>query len=151
MLTFLDTIHNNQYFVRATKIAIKIYLLLHDNPEALNEKPENNESIASAAELKKLRRKANKQKAQEEKAHDEKNNKQQAAKKRVDVDAEFIDSAPLDPTKLASTKTPLDDASKLLQPAMLSKSKDVELYELAFEVYKRKGKVSSFVDIPYSL
>lgn len=141
MLHFLDNIHNNSYFVRATKIAVRIYLLLHDSPDALNEKSENHEPGVSAAELKKLRRKANKQKAQEEKTTDDKSKQQ--AKKRVDADGDFVESAPLDPSKLIATKTPLDEAAKLLQPAMLADSKDPELYELAFEVYQRKGKASS--------
>jgi len=141
MIHFLDNIHDNRYFVRAAKIATKIYLLLHDGPDKLDEKPKDDQPGVSEAELKKLRRKANKQKAQEEKAHDDKNNKQQASKKRLDTEVDFVESAPLDPVKLVSTKTPLDDASKLLQPAILANCKDAELYELAFEVYQRKEKV----------
>jgi peptide alpha-N-acetyltransferase len=140
MLHFLDNIHNNSYFVRAAKIATKIYLLLHDSPEILDEKPENDEKGVTAAELKKLRRKANKQKAQEEKAHDDKNSKP-STKKRVDTDVDFVESAPLDPSKLISTKAPLEEAAKFLQPAILANSPDSELYELAFEVHQRKQKV----------
>lgn len=143
MLHYLEKIHNNRYFTQAAKIAAKIYLKLHDGPESFDDTPKNNEAGVSAAELKKLRRKANKQKAQEEKAHHDKNNKQSTVKKRVDGDAdsEFVESTPLDPSKLVSTKTPLDDAAKFLQPAILADCEDPELYELAFEVYQRKNKV----------
>lgn len=143
MLHFLDKIHNNNYFVRAVKIATKIYLLLNDSPEILDEKPKNDEEGVSAAELKKLRRKANKQKAQEEKTQDDKS--KPATKKQVDADVDFVESAPLDPAKLIATKTPLDEAAKLLQPAMLADSSDPELYELAFEVYKRKQKAWNYI------
>jgi hypothetical protein len=44
-----------------------------------------------------------------------------------------------------ATKTPLDDAAKFLQPAILAGSDDSELYELAFEVYHRKNKVDRMI------
>ncbi|KAI6186735.1 hypothetical protein M3Y98_00164700 [Aphelenchoides besseyi] len=142
MLHFLDEIHKNDYYVKAAKIAVRIYLTLHDHPEVLNEKSEEVPAGLTPEEQRKLRRKAARQKAQAEKAQEEKNNKQQTNKKRAELaDGEFVESAPLDPKTLVSTKSPLEEATKFLHPLMLIDCNDAEVFQLAFEIYQRKGKI----------
>ena len=146
MLQFLDNVHNTPYYVKAAKVATKVYLTLHSNPDLVDDKPKADGNSSRSAEQRKLRRKANKQKAIEEKAQDEKAKQQQTSKKRNDLgDGEFVESAPLDPKKLLRTTTPLADATAFVQPLLFSECKDPELYELAFEIYERKEKVSRFL------
>ncbi|KAI6233613.1 hypothetical protein M3Y99_00897600 [Aphelenchoides fujianensis] len=142
MIHFLDQIHNNEYFVRAAKVAIQIYTILHDNPNVLNDKNAEQTDGLTPEEQRKLRRKAAKQKAQAEKAQEDRDQKQQANKKRAELaEGEFVESAPLDPKALAQTKQPLDEAAKFINPLLMTACKDAEFFRLAFEVFQRKGKL----------
>lgn len=145
MLHFLDNVHNTAYYIKAAKVAAKIYLTLHSHPELANDKPQLDGNHEDSAEQRKQRRKANKQKALEEKAQEDKAKQQQANKKRCELgEGEFVEGALLDPKKLLRTTTPLDDATAFVHPLLFSDCNDAGLFELAFDIFERKEKVCGF-------
>ena len=108
MLRLEDRIKNHPFFFKAAKIAIEVYLHLHDKPlsDLDNDKNENMANL-TPSELKKLK---NKQKKQQLKAQEEKEKQQQIEQKKKELnkqknkddggDAETINEEDLQPEKL---------------------------------------------------
>ncbi|CAD5224963.1 unnamed protein product [Bursaphelenchus okinawaensis] len=146
MLHYLDQIHSNPFYIKAAKLAAEIYMDLTEHPNGIPEKKDTVElenPNLSPSELKKLKRKLNKQKAQEEEklAKEQQNHKDKNQKRKpLDGEADVVEGSPLDPKKLTATKTPLDDAAKLIQPALLVGSKSVAFYLTVFRLYQLRDK-----------
>ena len=108
MLRLEDRIKSHPFFFRAAKIAIEVYLQLHDKPLS-DLDADKNESLANLtpSELKKLK---NKQKKQQLKAQEEKEKLQQIEQKKKELnkqknkddggETETISEEDLQPEKL---------------------------------------------------
>ncbi|XP_071539281.1 N-alpha-acetyltransferase 15, NatA auxiliary subunit isoform X2 [Panulirus ornatus] len=148
LLRLEDVLRSNRFYWDAARIAIAIYLRLHDQPLSANT-GENNINTANMdpAELKKLRskqRKAAKKAEQnkvEEKKKEEKKAEHQKAKSGGNTDD--LDNQPaedLDPSKLERTEDPLGEAIHFLKPLQALASNRIHTHLMAFEIYVRKGK-----------
>ncbi|KAF7632115.1 hypothetical protein Mgra_00008491 [Meloidogyne graminicola] len=62
-LRFEDVLNSQEYYIKATKLAASIYVDMVENPNKFVDKNAHDNSSLTAAELKKLKRKANKAKA----------------------------------------------------------------------------------------
>ncbi|GMR42268.1 hypothetical protein PMAYCL1PPCAC_12463, partial [Pristionchus mayeri] len=140
LLRLEDKIRDHEFYYKAAKMAIKIYLRVVDRPgDIWPEKAEGDDKL-SAAELKKLKRKANKEKAKE--AEKDKGKKEE--KKKDKEKENGIDEVPivtLEGEDLLKCENPLEEAAKFAAPLLQLGCSHVTGYTLAAEVYRRKGKV----------
>ncbi|KAK4547449.1 hypothetical protein LTR36_001105 [Oleoguttula mirabilis] len=143
MVRWEDRLQEHPFFTRAALSAIRIYLLLHDNPElAKGGGSANGESAEGAAERKKAAKKA---KREAEKAEAEKKAKaaakSQPSKGGEEAETKKEDQDPqgLEAFKLAAEK-PLDEAMKYLQPLLELSPKNADAQVAGFEVYIRRKK-----------
>uniref|UniRef100_A0A915D8S6 N-alpha-acetyltransferase 16, NatA auxiliary subunit n=1 Tax=Ditylenchus dipsaci TaxID=166011 RepID=A0A915D8S6_9BILA len=129
VLRFEDTLNNHRYYIQAAKLAASIYIDMVERPECFNEKIAENEENMSVAELRKLRRKANKAKAVEEKTKQSNQviSQQAAAKRRIDGELDVIEPEPLDPQKLLKVENPIEEAAKFIKPILILPCKDIEV------------------------
>ncbi|XP_064405279.1 N-alpha-acetyltransferase 15, NatA auxiliary subunit-like [Halichondria panicea] len=139
VLRLEDTIRKHPSYFEAAKLAIKIYIFIHDNPDAKNAKmngDSNNISDLTPSELKKLQRKQKKAqlKAQEEKKEN-KPQKQHEEEKKGEQKYPFFD-----PKELLETKTPLEQALKFLSPLRLFSSGRIEPHLLGYAIHSRRRK-----------
>ncbi|KAL3095428.1 hypothetical protein niasHS_007527 [Heterodera schachtii] len=139
-LRFEDFLYVQKFYVNASKLAASIYLDMIETPQKFTDKVTEEEGNISAAEMKKMRRKANKVKAVEEKAK-QNGQIQGKQKRRTDGELDVIEPEPLDPKKLAKPKNPLDEATKFIRPILQMPCKDVDLWVVAFRVYFHKNKL----------
>ncbi|XP_046876394.1 N-alpha-acetyltransferase 15, NatA auxiliary subunit a isoform X1 [Hypomesus transpacificus] len=147
LLKLEDVLRMHPFYYKAARTAIHIYLGLHDNPLA----DDNKEHQADAEnltdkELKKLRNKQRRaqKKAQleEEKKNAEKEKQLKNQKKKKEDDDEEIGGPKeeLIPDKLAKVESPLEEAVKFLTPLKNLVKNKIETHLLAFEIYFRKEK-----------
>uniref|UniRef100_A0A8C2N440 N-alpha-acetyltransferase 15, NatA auxiliary subunit n=1 Tax=Cricetulus griseus TaxID=10029 RepID=A0A8C2N440_CRIGR len=138
LLKLEDVLQQHPFYLKAARIAITIYLKLHDNPLT----DENKEHEADTANMsdKELRNYIINE--EEEKKNAEKEKQQRNQKKKKDDDEEEEIGGPkkeLIPEKLAKVETPLEEAIKfstLLKNLVKNK---IETHLFAFEIYlKRK-------------
>lgn len=152
MLRVEDALYARAAYREAAKGGIETYVDLHDKPLA-------DEEAAEEAMLAAMTSDARKQYRKEKRKTEEKEAKIREAKKREEerelkkaADAAAKEGKKRKPTpkkedpdpngeKLARTKTPLDDAAKLLEPLLRHAGAHLETHALAFEVYARKGKL----------
>lgn len=121
MLRLEDRIKSHQFFFRAAKTAIEVYLHLHDKPLVDSESDANvNTENLTPSELKKLK---NKQKKQQIKAQQEKDKQNQLEQKKKEIskqktkddgEAETVNEEELMPEKLE--KVPLLNTNIFLLP-----------------------------------
>ncbi|KAF8359070.1 hpo-29 [Pristionchus pacificus] len=140
LLRLEDKIRDHEFYYKAAKMAIKIYLRIVDRPGDIWPEKATGDDKLSAAELKKLKRKANKEKARE--AEKDKGKKEE--KKKDKEKENGIDDVPivtLDAEDLVKCENPLDEAAKFASPLLQLGCTHVTGYTLAAEVYRRKGKV----------
>ncbi|KAH7731728.1 N-alpha-acetyltransferase 15NatA auxiliary subunit isoform 2 [Aphelenchoides avenae] len=137
ILRFEDVVRRQPYYVAAAKLATSIYLRMIDRPMDFEEKPIEGAENMSAAELRKLKRKANKAKAQE--AADKKQASQN--KKRIDGELDVVEPEPLDPNKLTKPDNPLEEAAKFILPVLSLDCDDIEAFFAGFELFYRKNKI----------
>ncbi|XP_074849390.1 N-alpha-acetyltransferase 15, NatA auxiliary subunit isoform X2 [Carettochelys insculpta] len=147
LLKLEDVLRQHPFYFKAARIAIEIYLKLHDNPLTdENKEHEADTANMSDKELKKLRNKQRRaqKKAQleEEKKNAEKEKQQRNQKKKKDDDDEEIGGPKeeLIPEKLAKVEAPLEEAIKFLTPLKNLVKNKIETHLLAFEIYFRKEK-----------
>ncbi|KAH0504798.1 N-alpha-acetyltransferase 15, NatA auxiliary subunit [Microtus ochrogaster] len=147
LLKLEDVLRQHPFYFKAARIAIEIYLKLHDNPLTdENKEHEADTANMSDKELKKLRNKQRRaqKKAQieEEKKNAEKEKQQRNQKKKKDDDDEEIGGPKeeLIPEKLAKVETPLEEAIKFLTPLKNLVKNKIETHLFAFEIYFRKEK-----------
>ncbi|KAJ8298173.1 hypothetical protein KUTeg_024704 [Tegillarca granosa] len=137
LLRLEDVLRNHQFFWKAAKIAMEIYLHLHDHP--LTDKN------LTPSELKKLRNKQRKaqKKAQQaqEKQKAEQDKKDQQSKKQQDGEMDGPKEEELVPDKLAKNEDPLEQAIKFLKPLQILDAKRIDTHIFAYEIYSRKGKL----------
>ncbi|OXB74603.1 UNVERIFIED_CONTAM: hypothetical protein H355_013437 [Colinus virginianus] len=147
LLKLEDVLRQHPFYFKAARIAIEIYLKLHDNPLTdENKEHEADTANMSDKELKKLRNKQRRaqKKAQleEEKKNAEKEKQQRNQKKKKDDDDEEIGGPKeeLIPEKLAKVEAPLEEAIKFLTPLKNLVKNKIETHLFAFEIYFRKGR-----------
>jgi len=139
LLRLEDVLRSHPFYFRAAKIAIELYIGLHDKPYEESDKDDNlNKGNLSAKELKKLRSKKRraekKAQAQEEdkKGPDQKENKEadKREEKREKIDAHA----------LVKTEKPLEEAIRFLNHLQLLAKDRIETHIMAYEIYERKDK-----------
>ncbi|KAM8939478.1 N-alpha-acetyltransferase 15, NatA auxiliary subunit [Pelodytes ibericus] len=147
LLKLEDVLRQHPFYFKAARIAIDIYLTLHDNPLTdENKEHEADTANMSDKELKKLRNKQRRaqKKAQleEEKKNAEKEKQQRNQKKKKEDDDEEIGGPKeeLIPDKLAKVDSPLEEAIKFLMPLKNLVKNKIETHLYAFEIYFRKEK-----------
>ncbi|XP_078532912.1 N-alpha-acetyltransferase 15, NatA auxiliary subunit [Lissotriton helveticus] len=147
LLKLEDVLRQHPFYFKAARIAIEIYLKLHDNPLTdENKEREADTANMSDKELKKLRNKQRRaqKKAQleEEKKNAEKEKLQRNQKKKKEDDDEEIGGPKeeLIPDKLAKVESPLEEAIKFLTPLKNLVKNKIETHLYAFEIYFRKEK-----------
>ena len=140
MIRWEDRLREHPFFTRAALSAIRIYLMLHDNPEAVQQSHMNGAPGESAAERKKAAKKAKKEAEKAEAERKAKAAKQPQPKADEDGVAKKED---LDPQglELIKTEKPLDEAMKYLAPLLELSPKDIEGQIAGFEVYIRRRKI----------
>ncbi|CAG2177200.1 unnamed protein product, partial [Oppiella nova] len=142
LLRLEDVLKSHAFYFRAARIAIEVYLRLHDKPLGDEEDVEDkNVANMSASELKKLRNKQRKAKlrATAEKGTDGDNKGQQNDKNNENSGE--LHQEKLDVSKLERPDHPLDEAIKFLTPLQMLAANRLDTHLLAFEIYFRKNKV----------
>jgi len=145
LLRLEDILRSHPFYFTAAKIAIEVYLRLHDKPLGENDPSSNIEtSNMTASEIKKARNK-------ERKARNKEREQQQANSQSNTVidrtianpDANPSDPVPeqLEPFKLERPKDALEEALHFLRPLTLLARDHMETHLLSFEIYYRKNKV----------
>ncbi|KAL7863571.1 hypothetical protein SRHO_G00125550 [Serrasalmus rhombeus] len=147
LLKLEDVLRVHPFYFKAARIAIEIYLNLHDNPLSDDSKESQSDNTnLTDKELKKLRNKQRRaqKKAQleEEKKNAEKEKQLKNQKKKKEEDDEEIGGPKeeLIPEKLAKVENPLEEAVKFLTPLKSLVRNKIETHLLAFEIYLRKEK-----------
>ncbi|MFH4976949.1 hypothetical protein AB6A40_003658 [Gnathostoma spinigerum] len=139
LLRLEDVLRRHSFYYEAAKVAIEIYLRMVDRPEDFSLHSQNQNGNLNASELKKLRKKQKKEKARE--ALEAANKTKQQNQKKLDGDVENFAFEPLDPEKLLKIESPLDEASKFVQPLLQLNCTEFGAYILGFEVYYRRKKI----------
>jgi len=148
LLRLEDDLRSHKFYQEAAEVAIQTLVNLHDRPlKDIGNSLENYSDDIDPSELKKRQNKAKKakRKAEQEKALKSQETKKKEAhnksKRKGEDDCENQVKEELIPDKLARTETPLDEATKFLEPLLLLANNSIKTHLLAFEVYLRKGKV----------
>lgn len=140
LLRLEDKMRDHEFYYKAAKMAIKIYLRIVDRPGDIWPEQATGDDKLSAAELKKLKRKANKEKAREaEKDKGKKDEKKKDKEKENGIDD--VPIVTLEGDDLLKCESPLEEAAKFAAPILQLGCNHVTGYTLAAEVYRRKGKV----------
>jgi peptide alpha-N-acetyltransferase len=148
VLKLEDKLRDHPFYSACAKLAIEIYVYLHDNPSAKSAKlngPTAPEEQLSASELKKLHRKQKKAqlKAQAAKAAEEKTRESKTHGKGGggEEDKKVEEREPkFDPDKLLQTDKPLEEAVKFLVPLQTLSPGNVATHTLAYEIHSRRRR-----------
>lgn len=145
LLRLEDVLRSHPFYFKAAKIAIEIYLHLHDHPLSDNDKDNLLDADnLTPSELKKLKNKQRKQQKKLEKEKQkqkEQEKKEHAGKKLQDQDQDGPKEEELVPEKLAKIDNPLEQAIRFLKPLQLLASERIETHICAYEIYSRKEKL----------
>ncbi|WAR00461.1 NAA15-like protein [Mya arenaria] len=146
LLRLEDVLRRHKFYFKAAKIAIEIYLHLHDYPMSDSDKDNMVDAEQmTPSELKKLRNKQRKQQKklekEKEKAKQEQEKKEHTSKKQAETDQDGPKEEELIPDKLARPENPLDEAIKFLKPLQQLASDRIETHICAYEIYSRKDKL----------
>jgi hypothetical protein len=139
-----DSLKSHPFYFRAAKLAIDIYLQLHDNPLAedvdssatANGQPtlhpiENGHTKKSKKERKQAKAEANKV---------EQTKSTTAQKGKEENFSSTLHTEPLVPKDLEHPKNALAEAERFLKPLQLLSSQRIDTHLLSFELYLRKQK-----------
>lgn len=147
LLRLEDVLRRHPFYFKASRIAIEIYLHLHDHPLSDSDKDDlqNTENL-TPSELKKLR---NKQRKAQKKMEKEKEKQKQEQEKKEHIGGKKQQEQELDgpkeedlvPDKLAKIDDPLEQAIKFLKPLQLLAADRIETHICAYEIYSRKNKL----------
>ena len=152
MLRAEDALYDRPAFRRAAKGAIETYARLHDEPLASAEAKEEEALAKMTKEERQKYRKKQKQAAEraEREAAERKAAEEAAAKEAADAAAKDGKKKPAQPKKpdpdplgetLAATKTPLDDADKILAKLIAHASAREETHLLTYQIRRRQGRL----------
>ena len=154
MIRAEDTLYSRDAFKQAARGAIEVYLDLYENPP-VNEAAAEEEMLAkmTAEERKKYRKKQRQAAERKEKEEADKKKAEEAAakeaaeaaakdgkKKKSTGGNKKVDPDPLGDA-LMKTETPLKDAADMLEPLLRHAGEFEDTHLLAFDVYRRKGKL----------
>eukprot|EP00112_Aurelia_sp_Birch-Aquarium-sp1_P001688 Seg1183.1 transcript_id=Seg1183.1/GoldUCD/mRNA.D3Y31 product="N-alpha-acetyltransferase 15 NatA auxiliary subunit" protein_id=Seg1183.1/GoldUCD/D3Y31 len=138
LLRLEDVLRSHPFYFRAAKIAIELYIGLHDKPYEESDKDDNlNKGNLSAKELKKLK---SKQRRAEKKAQQEEDKKGTDLKDSKEGDKKEEKKERFDAKALAKNEKPLEEAIKFLTHLQLLAKDRIETHLMAYEIYERKGK-----------
>lgn len=153
LLRLEDVLRAHPFYFKAARVAIQVYLQLHDHPVAETEAAEEiNTANMAPGELKKLkskqrkaRRRAEQEKEKQSLAQEKQKSRQaqQAQQAQQQQDAGEVDGLrdeELLPDKLARTEEPLEQAIQFLRPLQQLAAQRLETHLLAFEIYLRKNR-----------
>ncbi|SMY20709.1 unnamed protein product [Zymoseptoria tritici ST99CH_1A5] len=139
MVRWEDRLKEHPFFTRVALAAVKVYLMLHDQPELA--KGQQNGTAESAAERKKAAKKAKKE-AEKAEAERKANIAKQSQPKAAD--AEEKPKTDTDPNGAEALKKagekPLEEVMKFLTPLLEMSPKNVDGQVAGFEVYIRREK-----------
>ncbi|XP_022099558.1 N-alpha-acetyltransferase 15, NatA auxiliary subunit-like [Acanthaster planci] len=148
LLRLEDIIRSHIFYFKAAKIAIEVYVHLHDKPLEDADKQEDLDlENLNPKELKKIRskqRRAQKKAQQREEETKGKvggDNKGREGKNKHDADMDGPKEEELVPDKLARVGSPLDQAVYFLKPLQTLAKNRIQTHLLAFEIYLRKDKL----------
>ncbi|KFD57789.1 hypothetical protein M513_01459 [Trichuris suis] len=142
LLRLEDLLRKHDFFFKAAKCAIKIYLRLYDAPhEATADMDGYSQNSATSRELRKQFRKQRKKAAKAEMERQKTQQRPQTAKLKQEAEVEESHRPVFDPAALAKTEKPLEDALLFLNPLIQLNCNKLAAYVLGFEVYYRRGKV----------
>lgn len=147
LLRLEDTLKSHKFYFRSAKLAIEVYLQLHDKPLKDSDATEEiNDKNLTAKELKKLRSKQRRaqKKAQQQKEEEEERAKAAAEKQQKNKHDPELDGPKeeeLIPEKLAKVEKPLEQAVYFLKPLQQLAKDRIDTHLLAFEIYFRKDKL----------
>ncbi|KAL9001417.1 MAG: hypothetical protein Q9188_005460 [Gyalolechia gomerana] len=141
MLKWEDHLREHPFFSKAAISAIKIYIMLHDDPRLAKSSNDMNGDIKNmdSNERKKAQKRARKAQEKQEQAEAEKKDAQKTASVGTDGEVKKED---LDPkgTKLVQTTEPLVAAMKFLTPLLEYSPKTIGAQQVGFEVFVRRKK-----------
>lgn len=153
LLRLEDVLRAHPFYFKAARVAIQVYLQLHDHPVAETEAAEEiNTANMAPGELKKLkskqrkaRRRAEQEKekqtlAQEKQKSRQAQQAQQAQQQQDGGEMDGLRDEELLPDKLARTEEPLEQAIQFLRPLQQLGAQRLETHLLAFEIYLRKNR-----------
>ncbi|CAH1778361.1 unnamed protein product [Owenia fusiformis] len=145
LLKLEDVLRRHPFYSKAAKIAIEIYVHLHDHPVAdSDENISKDQENLTPSELKKLRNKQRKaqKKAQQQKSKEkQEQDKRESKPKPADPEVEGPKEEELIPASLQKPEDPLGEAIKFLRPLQQLAREDMTTHILAYEIYSRKGKI----------
>lgn len=148
LIRWEDHLRDHPYYIRLGLGGARAYILLHDEPDLTHGPiPVANGSAngepMSEADRKKALKKAKKEQQRLEKEEAEKREakKISAAGKSVDGEVKKEDTDPLG-NKLLQTETPLEEATKFLQPLLDLCPGNIEVQNLGLELFIRKSMCS---------
>ena len=142
MLRWEDRLREHPFFARAALSAIKIYIMLYDNPQLAKQSQMNGSDGQSSAEKKKAAKKARKEAEKVEAEKKAKTAKQPQPKADEDGAAKKEDQDP-NGVELVKTQKPLDEAMKYLLPLLELSPKNIDGQIMGFEVYIRRRKCAN--------
>jgi len=150
MMRWEDRLREHPFYTRAAVNAVKVYIMLHDDPSLVHgAMPNGTVDLASlgAGErkkaLKKAKREQERQQQKEEMERREAEKKQAAAvNKSKGADGEVKKEDP-DPKgqQLVETKTPLEDALRYLVPMLEMSPRNIEAQNVGFELFIRRSEI----------
>jgi len=158
LLRLEDILKSHRFYFAAARIAILIYLRLHDKPLGPKSKSRNADDLSSnltPSELRKLKTKERKaaQKKQNGSDHHkggggaknhiankENQNASESNKNASNAGSDLPNMEKLIPDKLERPEDPLGEAIKFLTPLQTLAKNVIETHLLAFEVHLRKNK-----------
>jgi len=151
MLKLEDRLRSHKFYFQAARIAIKVYVHLHDEPhQADNGIDPELESKLSNSELKKLKNKQRRQQrkkaaeAEKKKQEQEKNNKNRNNQKKQKGGEDVTEGKKEDeflPETLLATTEPIEEARKFLLPLEQHCSDQFETHYFAYQIAERRNKV----------
>ena len=140
MIRWEDHLRDHPFYTRASILAIKAYLFLHDKPDVARGNLPNgvNGDKMDAKEKKKVARKARIEQEKKEQAEAEKKNAKLAAGGSTENEQKKVDKDP-EGMQFLETQDPLKEALKFLLPMLESSTKSLEAQKAGFEVFLRRS------------
>lgn len=153
MMRWEDRLREHPFYTRAAINAVKVYIMLHDDPLLVHGTMPNGTADFAGLDagerkkaLKKAKREQERQQQKEEMERRETEKKQAvAANKSKGADGE-MKKEDIDPKgqQLAETKTPLEDAVRYLTPMLDMSPRNIEAQNVGFELFIRRSKTPLF-------
>lgn len=141
MIRWEDRSREHPFYSRAAIAATRVYLHLHDHPDAAKKTEALADGMNGSADPKALkkakqqeeRREAERREADRKAAAKKSNQGQDGEQKKLDEDPKG--------KKLLETKDPLGEATKFMAPLVELGQSDLEVQQVCFEVYMRRGEL----------